>query len=180
MKRLFNLQPIAGFAYVGFLSVGIFISGCSSVTHEKPGDAFQSSMDVKVSIDEPLLAGSEKQPADITPKLTPEPALKPVLMPKPKASPRITKPVTAVAVKSPVSPDANKESAEETAGIWSQIKDFFTIEKVRPWQKATLAKETMKASGPIPGAEKFTLKIYTSKEGSRGGTGVAGGGCGCN
>lgn len=73
-----------------------------------------------------------------------------------------------------------KAAVEEDKGWWESVRDFFSIEPVRPWQKATLARDTMKPAGPIPGAEKFILKIYTSKEGSRGGTGVAGGGCGCN
>lgn len=53
-------------------------------------------------------------------------------------------------------------------------------ESVQPWEKATLAKETMSAVGPVPGLSKIDQHIYTSKEATKGGTGVGGGGCGCN
>jgi len=68
----------------------------------------------------------------------------------------------------------NKES------FWYQLVEIFTPEKVKPWQKSKLAKATMKPGGLTPGSEKFNQKIYSSKESSRGGLGVAGGGCGCN
>ncbi len=64
--------------------------------------------------------------------------------------------------------------------IWDNFLHIFTAEKVKPWQKATLAKATMKPGGLNPDSEKFNQKIYASKESSRGGLGVAGGGCGCN
>jgi hypothetical protein len=54
------------------------------------------------------------------------------------------------------------------------------IADVKPWEKETLAKTTMKESGTNPLAKKFEEHIYFSKEASRGGGGVAGGGCGCN
>ena len=38
----------------------------------------------------------------------------------------------------------------------------------------------MKESGTNPLAKKYEEHIYYSKEASRGGNGVAGGGCGCN
>ena len=158
MKEALSLQPISGLMGIGLLCTGLFMSGCSSTTYEKPNDAFQSSMAVKVSIDEPLSAGSEEKSVNSP------------------ANVRTGKPVDIVAVKAPSS--AKKDA--DHSDVWSQIKDFFAIEKVRPWQKSILARDTMKAAGPIPGSEKFSLKVYTSKEGSRGGTGVAGGGCGCN
>ncbi|GAW97096.1 MULTISPECIES: DUF4266 domain-containing protein [Colwellia] len=55
-----------------------------------------------------------------------------------------------------------------------------TIEAVKPWQKATLAQETMRFGGPNPMIKKFDEHIYTSKEATKGGGGVSGGGCGCN
>jgi ubiquitin len=64
--------------------------------------------------------------------------------------------------------------------FWNQLVEVFTPEKVKPWQKSKLAKATMKPGGLTPGSEKFNQKIYSSKESSRGGLGVAGGGCGCN
>ena len=54
------------------------------------------------------------------------------------------------------------------------------VQEVKPWEKETLAKETMEPAGGNPLARKFQEHIYFSKEASRGGGGVAGGGCGCN
>lgn len=73
-----------------------------------------------------------------------------------------------------------KKVAEADQSAWNQFINIFTAEKVKPWQKATLAKATMKPGGLNPDSEKFNQKIYSSKESSRGGLGVAGGGCGCN
>lgn len=59
---------------------------------------------------------------------------------------------------------------------------FFSgcIGEVQPWEKETLAKSTMKESGINPLNKKYEEHMYFSKEASRGGAGVAGGGCGCN
>lgn len=51
---------------------------------------------------------------------------------------------------------------------------------VNPWERDVLAREAM-----IPGAadgldDAFDDHIYFSKEGSSGGRGFGGGGCGCN
>ncbi|OGB28982.1 MAG: hypothetical protein A3F78_00520 [Burkholderiales bacterium RIFCSPLOWO2_12_FULL_61_40] len=54
------------------------------------------------------------------------------------------------------------------------------IQEVQPWEKSTLAQETMKASGPIPALGSVDQHVYTSKEAVKGGTGIGGGGCGCN
>ena len=51
---------------------------------------------------------------------------------------------------------------------------------VKPLEKETLAKETMKDSGMNPLTKKYEEHMYFSKEASRGGAGVSGGGCGCN
>lgn len=72
------------------------------------------------------------------------------------------------------------EEPQQESIIWQKIVSIFSIEKVKPWQKSTLAKETMKPGGITPGSEKFNQKVFLSKESSRGGLGVAGGGCGCN
>lgn len=50
---------------------------------------------------------------------------------------------------------------------------------VKPWQKGNLAKSYM---GFDPDALEVRQKqhIYFSKEGSSGGYGIGGGGCGCN
>lgn len=75
---------------------------------------------------------------------------------------------------------SKSEIKNKQTSLWSQFINIFTPEKVKPWQKATLAKATMKPGGLTPTTEKFNQKIYSSKESSRGGLGVAGGGCGCN
>lgn len=54
------------------------------------------------------------------------------------------------------------------------------VKDVKPWEKETLAKKTMKESGTNALAKKYEDHIYFSKEAARGGNGVAGGGCGCN
>ena len=53
------------------------------------------------------------------------------------------------------------------------------IQKVAPWQKEKLALSHM-AFEPDPLEAKFRNHTYASKEGSSGGYGVGGGGCGCN
>ncbi|MEA3228961.1 MAG: DUF4266 domain-containing protein [Campylobacterota bacterium] len=54
------------------------------------------------------------------------------------------------------------------------------LKDVKPWEKGTLAKKTTKPSPINPGIKAFEEHIYFSKEASKGGGGVAGGGCGCN
>jgi len=55
-----------------------------------------------------------------------------------------------------------------------------SMKNVQAWEKETLAKETMKNSGGNSIMGKFDNHIYFSKEATKGGGGVAGGGCGCN
>ena len=57
---------------------------------------------------------------------------------------------------------------------------FSGCAEVKPWEKETLAKPTMEDAGGNGLAKQFEEHIYFSKEGSKGGGGVAGGGCGCN
>ena len=54
------------------------------------------------------------------------------------------------------------------------------LKDVKPWQKKTLAEDTMQYGGLHSEIKKFESHIYFSKEASRGGSGVGGGGCGCN
>lgn len=52
---------------------------------------------------------------------------------------------------------------------------------VRPWEKGTLAQPAMNPSAPARvAAAEFTSHALDTREGSSGGTGAAGGGCGCN
>ena len=54
-----------------------------------------------------------------------------------------------------------------------------TIEPVAPFERGYLAEEGMLWEGS-PRNAKLKGHVYTSKEASSGGSGVAGGGCGCN
>jgi hypothetical protein len=50
---------------------------------------------------------------------------------------------------------------------------------VKPYERERLANPVMKASlNDLPGRQQD--HVYTVREGSRGATGVQGGGCGCN
>ena len=53
------------------------------------------------------------------------------------------------------------------------------VKEVKPWEKETLAKSTMKEGGTNALLTKYEEHIFFSKEASKGGSGVAGGGCGC-
>ena len=51
--------------------------------------------------------------------------------------------------------------------------------EIMPWEKDILAKKTMSIDGYDSTISKINEHIYTSKEGSKGGS-IGGGGCGCN
>jgi hypothetical protein len=50
---------------------------------------------------------------------------------------------------------------------------------VRPWDRDLLAEKKMRLN-PSPMVNSLDEHVYFSKEGSTGGHGVGGGGCGCN
>ncbi len=52
-------------------------------------------------------------------------------------------------------------------------------ETVQPWERGTLAKEEMQWQSDVMEG-RMRDQIHASKEASSGGTGAAGGGCGCN
>jgi hypothetical protein len=52
-------------------------------------------------------------------------------------------------------------------------------ETVKPWQRATLADYTMRADRDPLGVS-LNEHVWLSREEASGGTGVGGGGCGCN
>jgi len=54
------------------------------------------------------------------------------------------------------------------------------IKEVKPWQKATHAKATMQDGGLDTLTTAFEDHIYFSKEATKAGNGISGGGCGCN
>ena len=56
---------------------------------------------------------------------------------------------------------------------------LYACETVQPWERGTLSKKEM-AWAPDVMETDLRNQIHTSKEASSGGTGAAGGGCGCN
>lgn len=59
------------------------------------------------------------------------------------------------------------------------ILSLVACSQVKPWQRGTLAKETMQGA-PLKQKAALDQHIYFSKEGASGGGRAAGGGCGCN
>lgn len=68
----------------------------------------------------------------------------------------------------------------EEPSLFSAISGWFSVKPVKPWQKGTLAKKAMKPGGEVPEFDVFSEKVFAYKQGSIGGNGVGGGGCGCN
>ncbi len=54
-----------------------------------------------------------------------------------------------------------------------------SLPAVPAWEKGNLAKPGMAFDGQ-PLDDRFVQHVYTSKENASGGSGVGGGGCGCN
>lgn len=54
-----------------------------------------------------------------------------------------------------------------------------SIQPVKPWEKDLLAQKKMQLT-PNPLEAYLDEHIYYSKEASSGGSGIGGGGCGCN
>ena len=52
-------------------------------------------------------------------------------------------------------------------------------ETVQPWERGILAKNEMQWQSDLQ-ITQMRNQVYDSKEASSGGTGAAGGGCGCN
>ena len=61
----------------------------------------------------------------------------------------------------------------------SSACSVFKPKPVQPWDRDILARPEMQLDVDLLQLE-MDNKIYTSKEASRGGAGVGGGGCGCN
>jgi hypothetical protein len=51
---------------------------------------------------------------------------------------------------------------------------------VKPWQREDLSRRAMTSDEEQAGEVRFEQHVRTSREGAEGGTGQAGGGCGCN
>ena len=54
-----------------------------------------------------------------------------------------------------------------------------SMQPVQPWERDMLAQRKMQLD-PYPNDTALDEHIYFSKEASRGGAGLGGGGCGCN
>jgi hypothetical protein len=65
------------------------------------------------------------------------------------------------------------------AGIMGACSGCALISPVQPWEKGTLARTDMLIEGDTLGS-RFDEHIYSSREAASGGSGVGGGGCGCN
>ena len=63
--------------------------------------------------------------------------------------------------------------------VTSLMSGCSSITPVNAWEKGDLAKASMTFESDILDA-KFTDHIYFSREAATGGSGVGGGGCGCN
>lgn len=74
----------------------------------------------------------------------------------------------------------NKLIAKSFLLIVSIILFNGCVETVQPWEKGTLAKETMKEGGGNKLLNKYDDHIYYSKEATKSGGNIGGGGCGCN
>jgi hypothetical protein len=62
--------------------------------------------------------------------------------------------------------------------VWALIV-LASCARVAPWQRETLAKREMRTN-PDPVERKLDDRVHSLHEGSIGGAGVGGGGCGCN
>ncbi|QUM80289.1 DUF4266 domain-containing protein [Moritella sp. 5] len=103
---------------------------------------------------------------------TPIPKVLPTVIPAPI-------PVYPV-LNASVFPEPVSNDVDEEPSLFSAISDWFSVKPVKPWQKGTLAKKSMKPGGEVPEFDVFSEKVFAYKQGSIGGNGVGGGGCGCN
>lgn len=103
---------------------------------------------------------------------TPTPRVLPTVIPAPIP---VYPVLNASVLPAPVSNDVDEEPS-----LFSAISDWFSVKPVKPWQKGTLAKKSMKPGGEVPEFDVFSEKVFAYKQGSIGGNGVGGGGCGCN
>ncbi len=63
--------------------------------------------------------------------------------------------------------------------VFPALSACSVIQPVQPWEKGVLARAEMTFEGD-PLDNRFVEHTYFSKEAASGGTGVGGGGCGCN
>ena len=78
-----------------------------------------------------------------------------------------------------MSPDLRRAALLNLILVLAALAGGCATTRVQPWDRDLLAKESMKL-GPSTIEGAADEHIYFSKEGSTGGHGVGGGGCGCN
>lgn len=61
----------------------------------------------------------------------------------------------------------------------STTSQILQLDEVKPWERGTLAREDMQLVTDVMD-QSIDDHIYFSKEGSKGGSSIQGGGCGCN
>ncbi len=74
---------------------------------------------------------------------------------------------------------ARAKSAATVLTLLALLGGCSTDNPPQAWEKGSLAKPAMKMSQDNL-EQRFDEHIYTSKEAASGGSGVGGGGCGCN
>lgn len=82
-------------------------------------------------------------------------------------------------LSSDLTPSIDLEERKDESML-SFIDEWLGIDPVKPWEKGTLADKAMKPGGVVPEFDRFSEKVFSYKQGSVGGSGVGGGGCGCN
>jgi hypothetical protein len=65
------------------------------------------------------------------------------------------------------------------AGMLGACSGCALVSPVQPWEKGTLARSEMLIAGDAL-ESRFDEHVYSSREAASGGSGVGGGGCGCN
>ncbi|MGE5088051.1 MAG: DUF4266 domain-containing protein, partial [Candidatus Levyibacteriota bacterium] len=85
----------------------------------------------------------------------------------------------ASAPRNAVTPALRALAAGAALGVSLLVAGCAAYAPPRPWEKGDLARSSMRFDAD-PLHERATQHIYQSKEGASGGTGVGGGGCGCN
>ncbi|WP_227992493.1 MULTISPECIES: DUF4266 domain-containing protein [Shewanella] len=101
----------------------------------------------------------------------------------PGVSPTISQPMSPT-LSSTLSfenmPEIEVADAKDDESMLSFLDEWLGIDPVKPWEKGTLAEKAMKPGGVVPEFDRFSEKVFSYKQGSVGGSGVGGGGCGCN
>ena len=71
------------------------------------------------------------------------------------------------------------QAKDVASGTSSTVGQILKSEPIKPWQRNILSEDSMQLVSDTMDAD-VDEHIYFSKEGSRGGSSIGGGGCGCN